>query len=650
MKPQKFILTAAFSGALLASTIGLTEAIFLLNSTGAPDQISLIYSVILYGLIGFSIAFGGGIFGLLCSKFIPFLKDRAFAIGGASAVIPMAAFILRYQLNKVLYLEQGVPMSTMLLVLIGLLAFSGILFILIPKKLNIGLRGAFLGWGELILFSGAISVASFSTENPMAENHGKPIPDSLSDKPNLIVLMIDTLRADHISAYQKMDIKTPNFDSLADDGVLFEQCISQASWTRPSGVSMFTGRIPSGHSTQTKAARVPDEAVLFSEILQQNGVTTGNLANNINLTATFNLDQGFDAFVYKAPDYPFWGTESVFGLTFYKVVAKIMERLSPEHRTVSNYYQPADVVLADAKSFITANKDSRWMIYAQLMEPHDPYFEHPVIDGTGSEDYNGVAYGRAEHENPDPNEATYLKKVYKDEIEFLDLEIGRFISWLKENGQYDNSAIALISDHGEEFGEHGGFWHGTTLYDEVLHVPLIIKTPATSPKGVRVPWQVRSIDLAPTLTSLLGLDADESWEGEDLLSAPELKIAQADWNIDACQSHELDRVAISENDFEGNILSSIRLDNFKYILANSENPRGLNPEELYALLDDSAEKNNLSGQDVDVCGKKSNAHAEKLKIVLREVLKEAQSTAAQSTGGGLDEATIERMRLLGYME
>ena len=650
MKPQNFILTAAFSGALIAAIIGLTEAVFLLNSTGAPDQISLIYSVILYGLIGFGIAFGGGIFGLICSKFIPFLKDKAFAIGGASAVIPMGAFILRYQLNKVLYLEQGVPMSTMLLVLIGLLAFSGLLLFLIPKKINIGLRGAFLGWGELLLFSGAISAASFSSQNPMAEDHGKSIPDTLSAKPNLIVLMVDTLRADHISAYQKMDIRTPNFDSLANDGVLFEQCISQASWTRPSGVSMFTGRIPSGHSTQTKAARVPTEAVLFSEVLQQNGVTTGNLANNINLTATFNLDQGFDAFVYKAPNYPFWGTESVFGLTFYKVVAKVMERLSPEHRTVSNYYQPADVVLGDAKSFISANKASRWMIYAHLMEPHDPYFEHPVIDGSGSEDYNGVAYGRAEHENPAPDEATYLRKVYKDEIEFLDIEVGRFISWLKENGQYENSAIVVISDHGEEFGEHGGFWHGTTLYDEVLHVPLIIKTPKASPKGVRVPWQVRSIDLAPTLTSLLGLDGDESWEGEDLLSAPELRIAQADWTFDACRAHELDRIAISENDFEGNILSSIRMDNFKYILANAENPRGLAPEELYALLDDSTEKMNLSGQAVDLCGKKSKAQAEQLKIVLREFLKEAQSTAAQSTDGGLDEATIERMRLLGYME
>ena len=650
MKPQNFILSSAFSGALIAATIGSIEAIFLLNSTGAPDQISLVYSVILYGLIGFGIGFGAGIFGLILSKFIPSVKEKSFALGGSAAVFPMGAFILRYQLNKVVYLEQGVPMTTFLFVLVLLLAFCGFLFFLVPKKLNIGLRGAMLGWGELILFFGAISAVSFSTQNPMTKNHEKVISEALTNKPNIIFLMIDTLRADHVGAYNTVDIKTPHLDSLAKDGVLFEQCISQASWTRPSGVSMFTGRIPSGHSTQTKAARVPDEAVLFSEILQQNGVTTGALANNINLTATFNLDQGFDAFLYEEPNYPFWGTESVFGLTFYKVVAKVMERLSPSHRIVHNYYQPADVVLGDTKSFIENNKDSRWMIYAHLMEPHDPYFEHPIIDGSGTEEYNGVAYGRAEHEHPDPNDTEYLLKVYKDEIEFLDLEIGRFISWLKEQGQYENSAIIVISDHGEEFNEHGAFWHGTTLYDEVLHVPLIIKTPTSYPKDVRVPWQVRAIDLAPTITQLMGFDPDESWEGEDLLSKQELKIAQADWNFGTCKSHELDRVAISENDFEGNILSSIRMENFKYILANEDNPRGLAPEELFALLDDAGEMNNLAKENVEICGKNTEKQTKQLKNILREILKEAQSTAAQSTDGGLDEATIERMRKLGYME
>ena len=304
----------------------------------------------------------------------------------------MGAFILRYQLNKIVYLEQYLSLHLFLTHRSSRFLRS---FIYMFKKNQYWSGGATqLEIDSIFWYKLAVSLSS---QSPMSKNHGKEISTDLADKPNVVFLMIDTLRADHVGAYNLVDIKTPHMDSLAKDGVLFEQCISQASWTRPSGVSMFTGRVPSGHSTQTKAARVPDEAVLFSEILHQNGVTTGALANNVTST-TFNLDQGFDAFLYEEPNYPCWGTESVFGLTFYKVVAKVMERLSPSHRIVHNYYQPADVVLGDTKTFIENNKDSRWMIYAHLMEPHDPYFEHPIIDGTGTEEYNGVAYGRAEHE------------------------------------------------------------------------------------------------------------------------------------------------------------------------------------------------------------------------------------------------------------
>ena len=155
--------------------------------------------------------------------------------------------------------------------------------------------------------------------------------------------------------------------------------------------------------------------------------------------------------------------------------------------------------------------------------------------------------------------------------------------------------------------------------------------------------------MAPTITQLMGLTPDKAWEGEDLLSEQELRIAQADWKFLACKTHELDRVAISENDFEGNILSSIRMDNFKYILANKDNPRGLAPEELFALLDDAEEKNNLATKDIDICEKNTKKQTAMLKNILRDILKEAQETAAQSTDGGLDEATIERMKM-GYME
>jgi arylsulfatase A-like enzyme len=666
-------------GAIAGGLLGITEAAWLLSSTGTPDLLSPVYGVALYGLMGIGFGLAGGIAEAILSKALSFLKGKALGLGASAAIIPMAGFVLLYQTRKVVYAEQMPPLPVLAGIGIGLLAIAAALVFALPKKLAQP-KVALGAWGALLLAGGVVKLADSGSGDAAAVPHGKPVPAEMEDKPNVLLLMVDTLRADHVSAYGKEDLKTPNMDALAEDGVLFEQCISQASWTRPSGVSIFTGRIPSGHSTQTKAARVPDTAVLFTETVHEAGVVTGGLSNNINLTSTFNLDQGYDTFLYEAPNYPFGGTESVFGLTFYKVVVKVIERLFPEaERTVGHYYQPADVVLEDAKKFIGANKDSRWMLYAHIMEPHDPYFEHPSVEGTGQSEYNGIAYGRAENERPDPKDTEYLKRIYKHEVEFMDLELGRFFAWMKEQGVYDNTAIILVSDHGEEFNEHGGFWHGTTLYDEVLHVPLLIKT-AGGPKGVRVGWQVRSMDIAPTISDLYGLPPDSSWEGESLL--PDILLAQEQNKVvlsnnlgssvslgdlekaieekspkvsqkvlcEQERSKENDRIAISENDFEGNILSGIRMEGFKLVAANEGNPRGLATTELYDIVGDPSESKNRSEGTEEACEVSDTKRMEKMRAVMGELLSASQQSAAHGEGTELDEATIERMKALGYME
>ena len=109
-------------------------------------------------------------------------------------------------------------------------------------------------------------------------------------------------------------------------------------------------------------------------------------------------------------------------------------------------------------------KGESWLLFAAYMDPHDPYYEHP---------YNGVGYSRAAHVKPEANEAERLRKLYDGEITFWDEHFGKLIGELKRRGLYDALTIVVTSDHGEEFMEHGGFWHGTTLYDEQLHVPLV---------------------------------------------------------------------------------------------------------------------------------------------------------------------------------
>jgi arylsulfatase A-like enzyme len=309
-----------------------------------------------------------------------------------------------------------------------------------------------------------------------------------------MLVMVDTLRADYLGTYG-MEGASPEIDKFSNDAVVFEQAIAQASWTRASTATLFSSMQPSRHSTDVKVSVLPDEIETVAEVLQAHGYNTGGLPNNINVTRSFNFQQGFDYFSYQAPEYLFGATESASQLSMYNVVRKLKERVAGAAKRVEDFYQPANTVLGNAQGFIEANRDANWFLFVHLMEPHDPYFEYPL---------NGKGYGRAEHEHPDPENKDYLIETYKGEIREMDDELGQFFEWMKTEGLYDNTVILITSDHGEEFYEHGGWWHGTTLYDEQIRVPMIVKLPNQAHAGTRVPWQVRHLDVAPTLTSQAG--------------------------------------------------------------------------------------------------------------------------------------------------
>jgi len=337
-------------------------------------------------------------------------------------------------------------------------------------------------------------------------------------------------------------------------------------------------------------------------------------------------------------------------------------------RRVERYYQPADVVLADARRFVEANRDSRWALLVHLMEPRDPYFAHPSVDGSGLAHYDGVSLGRGDVGAG--VDAKRLRRAYRDEVVFLDRQLAPFVEWMRASGVYDDTLVVLTSDHGTELGEHGGFWYGETLYDEQIHVPLVVRLPANRNAGARAPWQVRLLDVGPTLTAALGLDAHPTWAGRDLLAevapvAPgdsgeaepdpgveepgegpdgtstqepepvrEPEPVQEPEPVAHPRSHPLDRVAIAEARFEGNALSAIRGAGFKYMRANEGNPRGLPSEALFDLVADPGETANLLGTSAMVAGKS----AEKVADTLAEELRQALAGDDETTGEGTQES------------
>jgi arylsulfatase A-like enzyme len=290
---------------------------------------------------------------------------------------------------------------------------------------------------------------------------------------------------------------------------------------------------------------------------------------------------------------------------------------------VGDFYQDSLTVNASAFDFLERHRNARFYLFLHYMDPHYPYFRHP---------YDGHAIARVSNQHPDPSLAEEMHRLYKGEIEYLDRNFQALLHKLRELELYDDTVIALVADHGEEFYEHGGWWHGLTLYEEQIHVPLIIKwSKHGRPQAENLRGRVaRLIDVAPTLIANAGANAPPAMQGLDLADG-------------LAQRSEKDQMAFSEEDHEGNVLRSIRTTEWKLIEANEGNPRGLAVSELYEISRDPAEAKNVIAEHIDVGGE-LRAHADAQETAAR--------AAARTSGESrkLSDAEEEALRSLGYIE
>jgi arylsulfatase A-like enzyme len=371
----------------------------------------------------------------------------------------------------------------------------------------------------------------------------------------------------------------------------------------------------------SKPSALSPDVTLISEVLQQRGYATGGITTNTNLTESFGFDQGYDEYHYLAPDYIAGAEESSSKLLLYQIARRVYFMLKPGLR-VGDFYQPANVVNDVAFDFLDRHQDERFFLFLHFMDPHDPYFEHP---------YNGRGIDRATNQQPDPALAGEMHELYKGEIEYLDHEFGRLLQKLEALGIYDDSVIALVADHGEEFFEHGGWWHGMTLYEEQIRVPILVKWR----KGERLaPADARGhvvglLDVTPTLLARAGAEKTDAMLGVDLALTPD-------------ERPEPNRLVFSEEDHEGNVLRAIRTETWKYIEANEGNPRGLAPLELYDVTQDPNERSDLSAaQSAQIAELQQYADAQQ---------KLAETGTFEAGEAELSAAEREALCNLGYIE
>jgi arylsulfatase A-like enzyme len=336
-------------------------------------------------------------------------------------------------------------------------------------------------------------------ETPVARQSATP------DRPNVIVVLVDTLRADAVGPRDGRASLTPHLDALGAGGLVFTQAVSQSSWTLESVSSLMTGLHSRAHGARSRHERtrgaaewgvLGDHAVTWAEAAARAGITPVAVSANPLVSRGTNLAQGFETFV-ELP----W---------------------SPEGRN-----WPDAAAVQDAFfDWLATNDGHRFVAYLHYMEPHDPYtppdppaaapgVRPAIAHGWIRDAANQLNWARGTPLSAD--EIAHLRARYAGEVAAWDAAFGTLVHRLRRAGLLDRTILVVTSDHGEEFQEHGRLTHGSHLYEESVRVPLVLRGPGV-PAGRR-DEPVQGIDLFPTLARLLGMPPPPGLPGRDLLAA-----------------------------------------------------------------------------------------------------------------------------------
>jgi len=423
-----------------------------------------------------------------------------------------------------------------------------------------------------------------------------------SERGDFILYIVDTLRSDHLGVYGYNRMTSPRIDALAGEGVTFKNAYSQTSWTRPSYTSIMTSLYLDTHGVKHSMEvyeRLSDSITTLAEAVRGEGIFTVGFLVNGFAHSDFGLDQGFDLAIEYPNKFP----------------------SKPHYMTVG---EVTDTVI----EWLEQNKDLNYFMTIFVVDPHEPFVP--------PESY--CKYFGCERS---------IDK-YDAEIRFVDDQVGRLIDTLKRSDAYDSTTILFTSDHGEEFNEHGGYYHGNTLYEEVMRIPLILKGPNID-RGRTVEQLVETVDIGPTFLELMAVESHPRWQGRSL--APLASGEPDRWN-EKPPFMNLNRHVLESADKEGGkqeddkiirAIYAVRKGDFKLIETRDDDP--LFPSwELYDLARDPGEQ-------------KSSIIAHPIRFYrlwseLRRLKEEAQFEAvgSETMAETVSQEEIERLKAIGYLQ
>jgi arylsulfatase A-like enzyme len=476
---------------------------------------------------------------------------------------------------------------------------------------------------------------------------------------NVLVYVVDALRADHLSSYGYDRETTPNIDALCEDGIRYEQCFSTATWTRPASVSLLTGAYPPTHGVRHREHRFPPDLPRLPQLLSEAGYETVGISTMGNVSTTLGYDVGFDSYhdLYKDDDIIEKRKES----------STTRERLVHEDRDEIALPRAEDIT--ERLEPIYDDPSENLFAFCWSIDPHMPLDPPEGYRTFLDSAYDGPINGsfKSMPEELADDDISRLIDLYDSEISYVDAQIGAIVDELQRKGLYDETLLVVVGDHGEAFHEHETIFHGNVPYDEVLHVPLVIKPPGSNADSGTVSDMVSIVDICPTILDVLDIDTrpacvqgqvvapfNESPDDVPVFSETQLrefkpayrtvrtdrwKYINTEWPplTDVIRGLYAHRGEISNLRF---MLATLRDSLYSEIFDTED-------ELLYEVSSDPCEQRTLAAEQPEKTAQYRSRLDEWLDecATLREDIAEAMDTEDE-----IDAATAEQLKQLGYVD
>jgi arylsulfatase A-like enzyme len=457
--------------------------------------------------------------------------------------------------------------------------------------------------------------------------------------PNVILIVVDTLRWDHVGAYGYAKKTTPSIDAMAHEGAVYETAISASPWTTPSHAAMFTGQYPSRNGVDGRNIILNPASHTLAEILARNGYQTAGFINNVYIRRQTGMAKGFQQYE------EFWGRNEVSSIMLLIELA-------------CNYWHPRKDTGAQETRMAVHHwlmhdwtRKNPFFLFIHFMEPHVPYGIPDTYYSTFLPSGVSADQARAVNQDPEPyicdkiqmtdRDFQILNALYDNDIRYLDDQIGALVDSLRKQNLLDNTLLIFTADHGEHFGDHHLMSHELSVYDTLLRIPLIIRYPAKIHADTRISNVVQTVDFFPSIVRFLNLNvAGLDLQGASLLplnfDREKIPFAYAEYRNDRAVDKIERRFPGAANPvFRRKYLRTIRSADFKFILGSD------GTRELYAVNADPYETNDL------VLKQPQEAR------ILEDTLTKWSSSFKASTfykKEDISKEALEELRALGYVQ